>query len=268
MTIASEANGCSSKTTIITRMTIDETIEQHRSDLEDLREKRKVERYHWAEKERVLFHQMQELHNRWTKCKSRVNIQLYIKVMEKEFGNMHLIPQKILTQQAHLCRSLHQMEVHEVALKLVDDQNRDIVKLMKKQIASIQEEESNIEVELMNQLCKLDAIVKTMQAVLGIVPDPKDDWQASLSQSLSRRGSVTEGSVAPIVPAASQGILDTLKGLWSFGRRPPPINIPHTDEGNSDETPGGYAAPLTPTEEKNESDRLSRRALTVALITQ
>lgn len=267
MTIAPEANECSGKSTAKTaRETLDETIDQLRSDLEDLREKRKVERYHWAEKERAFFKSMQQLHNRWTKCKGRVNIQLYTKVMEKEFGNMHLIPQKILTQQAHLCRSLHQMEVHEVALKLVDDQNRDIVKLMKKQIASIQEEESNVEVELMNQLCKLDAIVKTMQAVLGIVPDPKDDWQASLSQSLSRRGSVVE---APAAPVTSQGILETLKGLWSFGRRPPLINLPLRGEYNCDETPGKYEEPqLTPTKEEKESDRLSRRALTVALITQ
>jgi hypothetical protein len=239
------------------KMTVEEKIDQVRSDLEDLRERRRVFQYQFHEMQSGYYKQMVELHRQWSKCKGRINIQLYAKIMENEFGNTHMIPQKILTQQAHLCRTLHQMEVHECALKLVDDQNRDMVKFMNKQIAMIQEEESNVEMELMNQLCKLDAIVKTMQSVLGIVPNPKDDWQASVNQSMRRIN-------VRAAPSPPQGIMGALKGLWTFGKKaapPPPVIIEEDDEAepSSSDLVG---------EEREEQQKLNRRAQTVAFINQ
>jgi hypothetical protein len=239
------------------KMTLNENIDQVRSDLEDLRERRRVFQYQYQEMQSGYYKQMTELHRQWTKCKGRINIQLYAKIMEKEFGNTHLIPQKILTQQAHLCRTLHQMEVHEMALKLVDDQNRAMVKFMHKQISTIQEEESNVEMELMNQLCKVDAIVKTMQSVLGIVPDPKDDWQASLNQSMSRLN--VRGA-----PPPPQGIMGALKGMWLFGRKPPappPVIVEEEDEEEQ-------SSPVLVVGETEEEQKLNRRAQTVAFINQ
>jgi citrate synthase len=255
-----------------TKGTLEERIEKVRSDLEDVKEKRKVAQYNWAEAEAAHLQTIHQLHNQWLICKGRVNIQLYTKVMEREFGSRHLIPQKVVTQQAHLCRSLHHMEVHEIALALVDEQNKELVKMMKKQILAIQEEESNVEMELMNQLCKVDAIVKTMQAALGIVPDPDDDWLVSLSRSTMSRRSSTSSQASP-----HQGMIQAFKGFWSFRTRSLSSSSSSGKDSKAvahileeEQTPGEPTTPLTTVEDDRDSltTRVSnRRRESLAMIT-
>jgi hypothetical protein len=105
-----------------------------------------------------------ELHSKWKRASQKQNpLHTYIKELTDD---KHLIPQTILGKQAKLAQCLHLMEVYMRQTALVEQQNRRLAQLLAQQAGQEEEEQSNITLELMNELCILDTELQELRGKL------------------------------------------------------------------------------------------------------
>jgi len=135
-------------------------VQQLQQELEQLKESGAAKRRrHQGELEK-LGQIKEELHARWCKTTQRRPLHAYVKAVTSE---NHLVPSKILSQQAKLAQSLHLMEVYMQQKTLVEKQRKQYAELLCHQAAEQEDIQSEVTLDIMNQLCRADSELRGLK---------------------------------------------------------------------------------------------------------
>lgn len=104
-----------------------------------------------------------QLYSKWKRACQKRPLHHFVKALTDE---NHLVPSKILSQQAKLAQCLQLMEVYMRQKTLVEKQNREYAELIAQQAGEQEELQSEITLELMNDLCVIDNEIRDIKKEL------------------------------------------------------------------------------------------------------
>lgn len=138
----------------------DTAIEQARQELQQLQELGAASRRRRLGEIETLTDTKNDQLSKWKKACQKRPLHQYVQAVKEE---SHLVPSKILSQQAKLSQCLHLMEVFLQQKNLVEKQNRAYAGLVAQQVAQEEEERSQVTLEIMNELCRQDVEIRALQ---------------------------------------------------------------------------------------------------------
>ena len=136
---------------------LDLVIARLHSELEDLREKGKAARVTHGAIQAELQSRIGKMDNQWRVRMTKSPVSTYNRLLLMGDAHRRLVPTKVLSQQSHLCRTLHTLEVLDRQMTHLVGENQRIVTYMRQQTQKIQNDKTQTELSMMNQLFLADA---------------------------------------------------------------------------------------------------------------
>ena len=153
---------------------VDNTLARLRSDLEDLREKRKAARVTQGAVEADLRNKLSKMHNTWQSSllhhedKNRNGKHHQLSLYVQALGDaQRLVPRRVLVQQASLCQTLHRLEWLERQRVQVVAENQRMVGFTQTQIQTIRDAKSRLETDMADQCFQAATALKGLQKDLN-----------------------------------------------------------------------------------------------------